>query len=136
MWQKSKLEKPNITIKVRLEPNVAAMIKSHFEVNTIIIKVNNHMAIIQVQVGKNTIEDVLLNRRTSVNIIIKKFRTKLGLPKLGLAPYHLRMIDQSMTKPLGIIINLKIQIHGIPHVPAFTILQNNVVDSSYFMLLE
>ncbi len=40
-----------------------------------------------------------------------------------------------MTKPLRIIKNLKIQIHGIPYVATFAVLQNNVVDSSYFMLL-
>jgi hypothetical protein len=45
------------------------------------------------------------------------------------------MVDQSMTKPLGIIRNLKIHIHGIPYVATFTIWQNNVVDSSYSMLL-
>jgi hypothetical protein len=36
---------------------------------------------------------------------------------------------------LGIIRNLKIHIHGIPYIVTFTILKNNVVDSSYFMLL-
>jgi len=40
-----------------------------------------------------------------------------------------------MTKPLRIIKNLKIHIHGISYVATFTILQNSVVDFSYFMLL-
>ncbi len=40
-----------------------------------------------------------------------------------------------MTRPLGIIRYLKTQIHGIPYVATFTILQNNVVDSNYSMLL-
>ncbi len=40
-----------------------------------------------------------------------------------------------MTRPLGIIRNLKIHIHGIPYVATFIVLQNNVVDSSYSMLL-
>jgi hypothetical protein len=38
------------------------------------------MAIIQVQVGKNIVEDVLLNGGTSVNIITKNLKTKLGYP--------------------------------------------------------
>ncbi len=92
------------------------------------------MIVIQVQIGKNIIEDVLLDGGTSVNIITENFKTKLGLPKPRLAPYHFRMTDHSMTKPLGIIKNLKIQIHGIPYVAAFTILQNNVVDFNYSML--
>jgi hypothetical protein len=93
------------------------------------------MVIIQVQVGKNTIEDVLLDGGANVKIITKNLRTKLGLPKPKSAPYYLRMVNQSMTRPLGIIKNLKIHIHGIPYVAKFTVLQNNVVDSSYSMLL-
>jgi hypothetical protein len=40
-----------------------------------------------------------------------------------------------MTRPLGIIRNLNIHIHGIPYVATIIILQNNVVDSNYYMLL-
>jgi hypothetical protein len=40
-----------------------------------------------------------------------------------------------MTKPLRIIKNLKSQIHGIPYVATFIVLQNSVVDSNYSMLL-
>jgi hypothetical protein len=45
------------------------------------------------------------------------------------------MANQSITKPLRIIENLKIHIHGIPYVTTFIVLQNNMVDSSYSMLL-
>jgi hypothetical protein len=45
------------------------------------------------------------------------------------------MVDQSMTKPLEIIRNLKIHIHGIPFIATFTIMKNHVVDYSYSMLL-
>jgi hypothetical protein len=45
------------------------------------------------------------------------------------------MTNMSMTRPLGIIRNLKIHIHGIPYVGTFIVLQNNVIDSSYSMLL-
>jgi hypothetical protein len=46
------------------------------------------------------------------------------------------MPNQYMTRPLGIIKNLKIQIHGISYVATFIVLQNSVVNSSYSMLLE
>ncbi len=72
---------------------------------------------------KNVIEDVLIYGGTSVNIIIENLRTKLGLPKPRPAPYHLKMVDQSMTKLLRIIRNLKIHIHGIPYIVTFTILK-------------
>jgi hypothetical protein len=51
------------------------------------------MAIIQVQVGKNIVEDVLIDGGTSVNIIINNLKTKLGLPKPIPTPYHLRIAD-------------------------------------------
>jgi hypothetical protein len=51
------------------------------------------MAIIQVQVGKNIVEDVLLDGGASVNIIIENFITKLGSPKPRPTPYHLKMVD-------------------------------------------
>jgi hypothetical protein len=91
------------------------------------------MIVIQVQVGKNIVEDVLIDGGASVNIIIKNLRTKLSSPKPRLAPYHLKMANQSMTKPLGIIRNLKIHILGIPYIATFIILKNNVVDSNFYV---
>jgi hypothetical protein len=40
-----------------------------------------------------------------------------------------------MTRPLGIIRNLKICIDGIPYITTFIVLKNNVVDFSYYVLL-
>jgi len=136
MWQKLKPGKPNKVIQMILEPSVATMMETHFEIDIIIIEVDNRMAVIQVQVGKNTIKDVLLDGKASVNIITKNLKTKLGLSKPRLAPYHFEMVDLSMTIPLGIIKNLKIHINGIPYVATFIVLQNIVVDSNYFMLLK
>ncbi len=85
--------------------------------------------------GKNFFKDVLIDGGVSVNIIIKKFKTKLSLPKPKPTPYHLRMGDQSMTRPLEIIMNLNIHIHVIPYIITFTILKNSVVDFNYSMLL-
>jgi hypothetical protein len=45
------------------------------------------------------------------------------------------MAFQTTTKPVGLIRDLKIYVHGIPYVTTFTILQNSVVVSSYSMLL-
>jgi hypothetical protein len=41
MWQKLKLEKPNITTKTILKPNVAIVIETHFKVDTTTIGVDN-----------------------------------------------------------------------------------------------
>jgi hypothetical protein len=93
------------------------------------------MVVIQVQVGKNIVDDVLIYGGASVNIIINNLKTKLGLRKPRPTPYHLKMADHNMTKPLKIIINLKIHTHGIPYIATFIVLKNNVVDFNYSMLL-
>jgi hypothetical protein len=46
------------------------------------------------------------------------------------------MPDQNLTRPLRIINNLNIHIHGIPYMATFIVLKNNVVDSNYSMLLR
>jgi hypothetical protein len=40
----------------------------------------------------------------------------LGLPKLKLAPYNLKMANQTTTKLVGLIRDLKIYVHGIPYI--------------------
>ncbi len=45
------------------------------------------------------------------------------------------MANQSMTKTLRIIKNLKIHIHGILYITTFIVLKNSVVDFNYYMLL-
>jgi hypothetical protein len=89
------------------------------------------MAVIQVLIGNNILEDVLLDGGSRVKIIIEQLRLRLGLPKPKLVPYHLRMIDQTTTKLIGLIKILKIYVHDIPYVTTFIVLQNNVVDFSY-----
>jgi hypothetical protein len=46
----------------------------------------------------------------------------------------MKMVDQTTIKPVGLIRDLKIYVHGIPYITTFTILQNNLVDFSYSML--
>jgi hypothetical protein len=45
------------------------------------------------------------------------------------------MLDQTTTQLMGLIHDLQIYIHNIPCVATFVILQNNVVDFNYSMLL-
>ncbi len=47
------------------------MVETYVELNIVAIKVDNQMTIMQVQVGKNIVEDVLIDGGTSVNIIIE-----------------------------------------------------------------
>jgi hypothetical protein len=45
------------------------------------------------------------------------------------------MVDQTIAKPLGLIKDLQIFVHGIPYTITFIVINNNVIDSSYSMLL-
>jgi hypothetical protein len=72
------------------------------------------MIVIQVHVKKNTIYDVFLDGGLRVNIIIKQLNIRLGLPKLKLAPYNLWITNQTTTKSVGLIKDLKMYVHGIP----------------------
>jgi hypothetical protein len=85
--------------------------------------------------GKNTIDDVLLDGGLGVNIITNFFGNKLGLPKPKLAPYNLRIVDQTTFKLIGFIQNMKILLYGIPYVMTFMVLQNSVMDANYLLLL-
>jgi hypothetical protein len=46
------------------------------------------------------------------------------------------MVDQTIAKPLGLIMDLKILIYGIPYIMTFNVIQNSVFDSDYSMLLR
>jgi hypothetical protein len=127
-----KLEKTQNLNKTTIEKQVGSSI---LEVGITVVIIDNHMAVIQVQIGKKTIEDVLLDGGSGVNIITEQLKLRLGLPKPKLAPYNLRMTNQTTTKPMGLINNLKIYVHGIPFITMFIVLQNSVVDSIYSMLL-
>ncbi len=105
------------------------------ELTTASISIDHQMAIIQVQVGKNFIEDVLLDGGFGINIIMEKLRLQLGLSKPKPTPYNLHMANQTIAKPLGLIKDLNILVHGIPYAMTCTTIQNNVLDSNYFMLL-
>jgi hypothetical protein len=50
-------------------------------------------------------------------------------------PYNLRMANQIITKPLGLIRDFKIFVHGIPYIVTFIVIDINVINSSYSMLL-
>ncbi len=99
------------------------------------VAIDHQMTITHVHVGKNSIKDVLLDGGFGVNITMKRLYVQLGLFKPKLTPYNLHMANQTIVKPLGLIKDLKIYIHGIPYIITFTIIYNGVMDSTYAMLL-
>ncbi len=119
-----KPEKTQYVNKVTTNKQVGFSI---LKVGTTVVAIDNHMAIIQVQIGKNTIEDVLLDGGSRVNIITKQLKLRLGLPKPKPTPYNLRKANQTTTKQVGLIKDLKIYVHGIIYIITFTTFQNHVV---------
>ncbi len=51
------------------------------------------LPVVQVRVGKFRVRDVLLNDKSSVNIIFESLKKKLVLRKPKLAPFIVRMVD-------------------------------------------
>jgi hypothetical protein len=68
VWQKLKLEKNQNVNRTTINKQVGSLV---IEVRTSTIVIDNHMVVIQVQIGKNTVEDVLLDGCSKVNIITK-----------------------------------------------------------------
>ncbi len=59
---------------------------------------------------------MLLDGGFGVNIIIEQLKLKLGFLNLKLAPYNIKMANQTTTKPMGLIRDLKIYVCGIPYI--------------------
>jgi hypothetical protein len=61
------------------------------------------MVIIPTHVGKNLVEDVLIDGGSEINIITKDLWKKLGLLTPKLAPYILQMVNHTLIKLIGLI---------------------------------
>jgi hypothetical protein len=57
------------------------------------------------------------------------------MSKPKLAPYNMCMANETIKKPLGLIKDLKIIVHGIPYVVIFILIHSIVLDSNYLILL-
>jgi hypothetical protein len=68
LWQKLKPKKIQNVSRATIDKQVGCSI---LKVGTFVVAIYNHMAVIQVQIGKNTMEDVLLDGGSRVNIITK-----------------------------------------------------------------
>jgi len=55
---------------------------------------------------------VLLDGGSRIYIIVEQLKLRLGLSKPKSTPYNLRMEDQTTTKPMGLIKDLKMFIIG------------------------
>ncbi len=77
---------------------------------------------------------MLIDGGSRVNIITKNLRIQLGLPKPNPTLYNPCMENQTITKPFGLIRDLKIFVYGISYIVTFIVNNSNVLNSSYSML--
>ena len=97
--------------------------------------IDKHMPVISICIGKNIVDDVLLDSGSGVNVITEEERRKLGLPKPSPAPFNLKMANGTIAKPTGLLRDVKIHIHGIPYIVTLTVIDYQTIKSDYSMLL-
>ena len=93
------------------------------------------MPVISLSVGKNVVDDVLIDSGSGVNVITDDERRRLGLPKPSPAPFNLKMAGGTLARPQGLLRDVKIHIHGIPYIVTMVVLNCSTVKSDYRMLL-
>ena len=98
--------------------------------------IDKHMPVISIYIGKNVVDDVLLDRGSEVNVITEEERRRLGLPKPSRAPFNQKMANGTIAKPTGLLRDVKIHIHGIPYIVTFTVIDCQTIKSDYSMLLS
>ena len=98
--------------------------------------IDEHMPVISICIGKNIVHDVLLDGGLGVNVITEEERRRLGLPKPSRAPFNLKMANRTITKPTGLLRDVKIHIHAIPYIVSLTVIDCQTIKSDYSMLLR
>ena len=94
------------------------------------------MPVISICIGKNIVDDVLLDGGSGVNVITEEERRRLGLSKPSPAPFNLKMANGTIAKPTGLLRDVKIHIHGIPYIVTLTVIDCQTIKSDYSMLLS
>jgi putative effector of murein hydrolase len=108
-------------VVAKLAPRRKNIIATRPNLVIALMAINLHMIVIQDQVDKNIVENLLLDGGSNVNIMMEEFWEWLGLPNHKLTSYTFSMADQTITKPIGLIKELDFQIHGIPYITTFMV---------------
>ena len=97
--------------------------------------IDKHMPVISISVGKNIVDDVLIDGGSGVNVITDDERRRLELAKPSLAPFNLKMADGTIARPKGLIRDVRIHIHSIPYIVTLIVIDCLTIKSDYQMLL-
>ena len=80
-------------------------------------------AVIHVQLGGQTLTNVLVDGGSGVNVMSNHVRQALGLPQPRSARFILRMANDAPVTPLGILTMVDITIHGVSTPATFVIIE-------------
>ena len=95
----------------------------------------DNLPVISISIGKNIVDDVLLDGGSGINVITEEEHRKLALPKPSPAPFNLKMANGTIAKPIGLLQDVKIHIHSIPYIVTLTVIDCQTIKSDYSMLL-
>lgn len=68
-----------------------------------LVVIDPHMVVIQVHVGKNIVEDILLDGGSNMNIMMEELQKQLRFPSPKPTSYTLQMANQTITKLVEVI---------------------------------
>jgi hypothetical protein len=106
-----------------------------YKITTKVEDFDEVMPVVQVQVGKFKVRDVLLDGGSHVNIISKSLRKKLGLKRPQSTPFAMQIIDQWKVYPIDLIMNLKINLADCDYKILINVLNVENGVEAYSMLL-
>lgn len=93
------------------------------------------LPVISLTIGGTTVTDVLLDGGSRVNVSTEDESKPIGLPMPVAAPFKLKMVDDKLSQPFGLLGDVKIQIHDIIYTVTFTVIKCEDIKSDYKMLL-
>ena len=97
--------------------------------------IDKHMPVISLCIGKNVVDDVLLDGGLGVKVITEEERCRLELPKPSPPPFNLKRANGTIAKPTSLLRDVKIHIHGIPYIVTLTVIDCQTIKSDYSILL-
>ena len=65
------------------------------------------------QIGDNDMDEVILDLRSEVNVLMKQTWELMGKPKLRYQPIQLKLANKQKVNPLGRVSNIPINIDGV-----------------------
>ena len=90
---------------------------------------------VEVEINDYFIPKLLIDGGSSVNIMTYDTMQKLGLTHLEPIPFVIRLVDQSLIKPVGILQGVKTMMSGLTFSIDYVVLHTLATANAYPLLL-